>query len=85
MQDLTHRLKAEATAIGFDMARVCRPDAVGHVAADLAGFLDKGYHGQMGWLAEPPSAIRTSLAARHECHRDTDCQAPSLMFFWIIE
>ena len=38
--------------MGFDLARVCRPDAVPHVGADLAGFLDKGYHGQMGWLAE---------------------------------
>ncbi|MBO9395444.1 tRNA epoxyqueuosine(34) reductase QueG [Shimia sp. R9_2] len=50
--ELTDRMKAEAQAMGFDLARVCRPDAVGHVGADLAKFLDKGYHGQMGWLAE---------------------------------
>ncbi|MEP2532668.1 tRNA epoxyqueuosine(34) reductase QueG [Shimia sp.] len=46
------RLIAEARAVGFDMARVCRPDAVGHVPAGLAGFLAESYHGQMGWLAE---------------------------------
>ena len=50
--ELKARLIEEAHAIGFDMARICRPDAVGHVGAGLAGFLDKGYHGQMGWLAE---------------------------------
>ncbi|SEO59611.1 epoxyqueuosine reductase [Salinihabitans flavidus] len=48
--DFKARLIAEAEAIGFDRVRLCRPDAVGHVAADLAGFLDKGYHGQMSWL-----------------------------------
>lgn len=36
--------------MGFDMAQVCRPDAVGHVAAGLEGFLAKKYHGQMQWL-----------------------------------
>ncbi|GAA6180546.1 tRNA epoxyqueuosine(34) reductase QueG [Shimia sp. NS0008-38b] len=51
-ETLTERMKTEAAAMGFDLARVCRPDAVSHVAAGLAGFLDKGYNGQMGWLAE---------------------------------
>ena len=50
--DLKARLVAEAKAIGFDLCRICRPDAVSHVPEGLAGFLDKGYHGQMGWLAE---------------------------------
>ncbi|MBR9841517.1 MAG: tRNA epoxyqueuosine(34) reductase QueG [Rhodobacteraceae bacterium] len=50
--ELKARLVAEAQAIGFDLCRICRPDAVGHVPEGLAGFLDKGYHGQMGWLAE---------------------------------
>lgn len=48
--DLTARMKAEAVAMGFDLAKVCRPDAVGHVAAGLDGFLAKEYHGQMQWL-----------------------------------
>ena len=50
--DLKARLVREARDIGFDMARVCRPDAVGQVPEGLAGFLARGYHGQMGWLAE---------------------------------
>ena len=51
-QELKSRLVAQALAEGFSAARVCRPWDVGHVAGDLAGFLDKGYHGTMGWLAE---------------------------------
>ncbi|WP_204112646.1 tRNA epoxyqueuosine(34) reductase QueG [Shimia biformata] len=50
--NLKARIEEEARAIGFDLARVCRPDAVRHVGADLAEFLDAGHHGQMGWLAE---------------------------------
>ena len=50
--DLKARVVAEAEAIGFDLCRICRPDAVPQVPEGLAGFLGKGYHGQMGWLAE---------------------------------
>ncbi|NNF23685.1 MAG: tRNA epoxyqueuosine(34) reductase QueG [Rhodobacteraceae bacterium] len=49
---LKARLQAEAEAAGFAMARVCRPDAVPQVPARLQAFLKRGYHGQMGWLAE---------------------------------
>ncbi len=50
--ELKARLVAEAQAMGFDRAQICRPDAVGHVPAGLAGFLEAEHHGQMGWLAE---------------------------------
>jgi len=50
--DLKARLVAEAEAIGFDLCRICRPDAVPQVPAGLRGFLDQDYHGQMGWLAD---------------------------------
>jgi epoxyqueuosine reductase len=50
--ELKARLVSEAQAIGFDLCRICRPNAVGHVPAGLAGFLAEDYHGQMGWLAE---------------------------------
>ena len=56
--DLTARMKAEAVAMGFDLAKVCRPDAVGHVAAGLDGFLAKEYHGQMQWLEARKRARR---------------------------
>ena len=49
---LKQRLVAQARAEGFDACRVCRPWDVGHVPARLAAFLERGYHGQMGWLAE---------------------------------
>ena len=52
MGDLKQRLVAQALQEGFDACRVCRPSDVGHVPERLAAFLDAGYHGQMGWLAE---------------------------------
>tara|TARA_R100000789_G_scaffold96738_1_gene98600 strand:- start:3692 stop:4759 length:1068 start_codon:yes stop_codon:yes gene_type:complete len=50
--DLTERLKREALDVGFADCRICRPGDVPEVMARLRGFLDKGYHGQMGWLSE---------------------------------
>ncbi|MCZ0811384.1 MAG: tRNA epoxyqueuosine(34) reductase QueG [Pseudomonadota bacterium] len=52
MDMLKDKLIARARAEGFDMARICRPWDVRHVPPRLKAFLDKGYHGQMGWLAE---------------------------------
>lgn len=43
---------ARALEEGFDLARVCRPWDVPLVPDRLAAFLEQGYHGQMGWLAE---------------------------------
>ncbi len=45
-------LSAEARAVGFAEMGICRPDAVPETAARLAGFLEAGYHGDMGWMAE---------------------------------
>ncbi len=52
METLKQRLQAQAKAEGFSLMRVGRPDVIGHVPAQLADFVDKGYHGQMGWMAE---------------------------------
>lgn len=52
MADLKARLVAEAGAVGFDLCRVCRPWDVPQVPDRLADFLGRGYHGQMGWLAD---------------------------------
>ncbi len=49
---LKQRLVAQAVTEGFDACRVCRPWDVGHVPGRLAAFLERGHHGQMGWLAE---------------------------------
>lgn len=52
MDSLKQRLVAQALEEGFVLARICRPWDVPDVPDRLAAFLDKGYHGQMGWLAE---------------------------------
>ncbi len=52
MLELKERLVAEAKEMGFDLCRICRPDSVPQVPADLKAFIDKEYHGQMGWLAD---------------------------------
>ncbi|SNT35918.1 tRNA epoxyqueuosine(34) reductase QueG [Antarctobacter heliothermus] len=50
--DLTERVKREALEVGFADCRICRPGDVPEVMARLRAFLDRGYHGQMGWMAE---------------------------------
>ncbi|TNF17447.1 MAG: tRNA epoxyqueuosine(34) reductase QueG [Rhodobacteraceae bacterium] len=52
MDALKERLAREAREVGFSACRVCRPEAVPEVAGRLAAYLEAGYHGQMGWLAE---------------------------------
>lgn len=52
MDTLLQKLRAQAKAEGFDACQICAPAAVPDVPERLAAFLDKGYHGQMGWLAE---------------------------------
>ncbi len=46
------RLVAQALNEGFVSCRVCRPTDVPQVPAQLEAFLEAGYHGQMGWMAE---------------------------------
>ncbi len=50
--DLKAKLVAEALREGFVSARICRPDAVPEVPGRLQAFVEAGYHGQMGWMAE---------------------------------
>ncbi|MEX3017237.1 tRNA epoxyqueuosine(34) reductase QueG [Gymnodinialimonas hymeniacidonis] len=52
MSDLKEALRAEAFEAGFAKMGVCRPDAVPELAARLSDFVNAGYHGQMGWMAE---------------------------------
>ena len=52
MSGLKDLLVARALEEGFSKAGVCRPDAVPETAARLRSFLEKGRHGQMGWMAE---------------------------------
>jgi epoxyqueuosine reductase len=52
MHALKENLVERARTEGFDLARVCRPWDVPQVPGRLHDFLEKGRHGQMGWLAE---------------------------------
>ncbi len=45
-------LVREAREVGFAACRVCAPEAVPEVPGRLEQYLDVGYHGQMGWLAD---------------------------------
>ncbi|SFU09902.1 tRNA epoxyqueuosine(34) reductase QueG [Sedimentitalea nanhaiensis] len=51
-ESLKQRLVARALQEGFVACRVCRPWDVPQVPERLAAFLQAGYHGQMGWMAE---------------------------------
>ena len=50
--ELKARLVAQALAEGFVACKICHPWDVPQVPDRLQQFLDKGYHGQMGWMAE---------------------------------
>jgi epoxyqueuosine reductase len=46
------RLEAETRAAGFVSMGVCRPDAIPDAPERLTSFLEGGFQGQMGWMAE---------------------------------
>ncbi|MGR3511465.1 MAG: tRNA epoxyqueuosine(34) reductase QueG [Paracoccaceae bacterium] len=50
--DLKSRLQEEAEAAGFAGCRIASPDAIQDVPERLQSFLERGFHGQMGWLAD---------------------------------
>ncbi len=62
MRTLKDQLRERAMAEGFAAMGVCAPDAVPQAAGRLRAFLDAGFHGQMGWIAER-EAWRGSAAA----------------------
>ncbi|CUH50003.1 tRNA epoxyqueuosine(34) reductase QueG [Ruegeria atlantica] len=49
---LKEKLVAQALSAGFVSCRICRPWDVPEVPSRLKAFLDAGFHGQMGWMAE---------------------------------
>ena len=49
---LTDFVRAEATAHGFDLCRITSPEAIPLAPERLQQFLENGYHGTMGWMAE---------------------------------
>jgi epoxyqueuosine reductase len=55
-------IRERALALGFDAVGFARADAIEGARADLAEYLERGYHGDMGWLAET-AARRASPTA----------------------
>ncbi|MGI9369285.1 MAG: tRNA epoxyqueuosine(34) reductase QueG [Ruegeria sp.] len=51
-QSLKQLLVTQAMSEGFVACRICRPWDVPQLPDRLEAFLQKGYHGQMGWMAE---------------------------------
>ena len=51
-EKLTRFVKAEASALGFDLCRIARPGSIPEAPARLGAFLDAGRHGTMDWMAE---------------------------------
>ena len=50
-RDAKAAIRDEALARGFDAVGFARPELAPAARADLAEFLTRGYHGDMGWLA----------------------------------
>jgi len=49
---LKDALWQEAREAGFAKMGICRPDAAPELPGRLGAYVDAGYHGQMGWMAE---------------------------------
>jgi epoxyqueuosine reductase len=49
---LTAFVLAEAKALGFDLCRITRPDAIPEAKERLGEFIDAGRHGTMEWMAQ---------------------------------
>lgn len=49
---LKPKLQAQAKAFGFSKMGVCRPTDIPLAKDHLAQFVEDGFHGQMGWMAE---------------------------------
>jgi epoxyqueuosine reductase len=49
--DAKAAIRQAALGLGFDAVGFARPDLLGEARQNLAAFLARGYHGDMGWLA----------------------------------
>ena len=50
--NLAEALRQKAIEFGFSACAFTTPNAIPDAAGRLAAFLNAGYHGQMGWLAD---------------------------------
>lgn len=61
-EKLTAFVKAEASALGFELCRITLPDSIPEAAGGLRDFIAAGYHGTMDWM--PETEERRSQPAR---------------------
>jgi epoxyqueuosine reductase len=59
-EDPRKAIRDKALALGFDAIGFSAPELTVDVKNGLAAFLASGYHGDMGWLADPTKAARRS-------------------------
>ena len=50
MNSLKEKLIQKSIKEGFDICRICSPDAIPDAPKKLTNFLKNDYHGQMNWL-----------------------------------
>ena len=50
--DLLQALREKTRAEGFAAMGICAPDSIPEAAERLRAYVEKGYHGQMGWMEE---------------------------------
>lgn len=50
--DIREAIRAEALRIGFDAVGFAPAHLADQARADLRAYIERGYHGDMGWLAE---------------------------------
>jgi epoxyqueuosine reductase len=51
-EDPKAAIRAQALEVGFDAVGFAPADLDGAARANLQGYIDRGYHGDMGWLAD---------------------------------
>jgi len=51
-EKLLEAFRDKAGQLGFDAVRIASADSIPEAGARLQQFLDKGYHGTMGWMAD---------------------------------
>ena len=54
-REIREAIRAEALALGFDAVGFAEARLAAQARDDLAEFLRRGYHGEMGWLADKQS------------------------------